>query len=112
MYTLMRAALSFWHQECNAKLLQAIRLVHTSITDLWVHLSFGKLYHTLFAMLNKLQRVVLEFGSQYCMCVAQFAAGGIIRLPKYDVMMAKADANRKPVLAPEDIRIATMYAHP
>lgn len=44
--------------------------------------------------------------SFYC---TQFAAGGIIRLPKYDVLMAKAESNRKPVLAPEDLRIATMY---
>ena len=39
---------------------------------------------------------------------AQFAAAGIVRLPKYDVTMAKLESNRKPVLAPEDIRIATM----
>lgn len=39
---------------------------------------------------------------------AQFAAGGIVRLPKFDVTMAKHESNRKPVLAPEDIRIATM----
>ncbi|CAK9200218.1 unnamed protein product [Sphagnum troendelagicum] len=56
-------------------------------------------------------RLVLLASGMQCKTLAgyQFAAGGIIRLPKYDVMMAKADANRKPVLAPEDIRIATMY---
>lgn len=39
----------------------------------------------------------------------QFSAGGIIRLPKFDASMMKAEANKKPVLAPEDMRIATMY---
>lgn len=46
--------------------------------------------------------------SQYDWCAAQFAAGGIVKLPKYDVTMSKHESNRKPVLAPEDIRIATM----
>lgn len=39
----------------------------------------------------------------------QFSAGGIIRLPKFDVSMKKGDTNRKPSLGPEDVHIATMY---
>lgn len=39
----------------------------------------------------------------------QFSAGGIIRLPKFDASMTKEEANRKPVLSPKDVHIATMY---
>eukprot|EP01018_Ginkgo_biloba_P005092 Gb_13564 [translate_table: standard] len=38
-----------------------------------------------------------------------FSAGGIIRLPKFDVVMTKAEVNKKPVLGPEDVHIAIMY---
>ncbi|KAG0572838.1 hypothetical protein KC19_VG128700 [Ceratodon purpureus] len=56
-------------------------------------------------------RLVLLASGMQCKTLFgfQFAAGGIVRLPKYDVTMAKHESNRKPVLAPEDIRIATMY---
>eukprot|EP00250_Pteridium_aquilinum_P017009 c23410_g1_i1 orf=450-2681(-) len=39
----------------------------------------------------------------------QFSAGGIIRLPKFDGSMKKAEINQKAVLGPEDVHIATMY---
>jgi len=39
----------------------------------------------------------------------QFSAGGIIRLPKFEAMVTKAEVNKKPVLGPEDVQIATMY---
>uniref|UniRef100_A0A7I4FSE8 Regulator of MON1-CCZ1 complex N-terminal domain-containing protein n=1 Tax=Physcomitrium patens TaxID=3218 RepID=A0A7I4FSE8_PHYPA len=56
-------------------------------------------------------RLVLLASGMQCKTLSgyQFAAGGIVRLPKYDVTMTKQEYNRKPVLAPEDIRIATMY---
>ncbi|XP_077236285.1 C18orf8 [Tasmannia lanceolata] len=39
----------------------------------------------------------------------QFSSGGLIRLPKFEMTMAKAEANKKPVLAAEDIHIVTIY---
>ncbi|KAL3700935.1 hypothetical protein R1sor_018957 [Riccia sorocarpa] len=56
-------------------------------------------------------RLVLLASGMQCKTLSgfQFSAGGIVRIPKFDVALTKAEANRKPVLAPEDIRIATMY---
>lgn len=39
----------------------------------------------------------------------QLSSAGIIRLPKFEMSMAKSDANSKPVLAAEDVHIATVY---
>ncbi|XP_043691029.1 regulator of MON1-CCZ1 complex-like [Telopea speciosissima] len=39
----------------------------------------------------------------------QFSSGGIIRLPRFEMAMAKAEANEKPVLLAEDVHIVTMY---
>ncbi|VVA38546.1 PREDICTED: C18orf8 [Prunus dulcis] len=39
----------------------------------------------------------------------QLSSAGIIRLPKFEMAMAKSEANNKPVLAAEDIFIATIY---
>lgn len=38
----------------------------------------------------------------------QFSAGGIIKVPKFDVTMDKTEDNSKPVLEFEDVHIATM----
>ncbi|CAN6716760.1 unnamed protein product [Malus baccata var. baccata] len=39
----------------------------------------------------------------------QLSSAGIIRLPKFELAMAKSEANNKPVLAAEDIFIVTVY---
>ncbi|GAB4851507.1 hypothetical protein Ancab_030907 [Ancistrocladus abbreviatus] len=39
----------------------------------------------------------------------QLSSAGIVRLPKFEMVMAKSDANGKPVLAAEDIHIITVY---
>ncbi|KAJ4980007.1 hypothetical protein NE237_010787 [Protea cynaroides] len=39
----------------------------------------------------------------------QFSSGGITRLPRFEMAIAKAEANEKPVLAAEDVHIVTMY---
>ncbi|XP_068663894.1 uncharacterized protein [Aristolochia californica] len=39
----------------------------------------------------------------------QFSSGGIIRLPRFEMAMIKAEANQKPILAAEDIHIVTIY---
>ncbi|KAH7683747.1 Phosphoinositide 3-kinase accessory (PIK) domain-containing protein [Dioscorea alata] len=39
----------------------------------------------------------------------QFSSGGIIRLPKFEMTMTKAETNQKPVLTEDDVHIVTMY---
>jgi hypothetical protein len=38
----------------------------------------------------------------------QLSSAGIVCLPKFEMVMAKSEANSKPVLAAEDVYIATM----
>ncbi|XP_057836704.2 uncharacterized protein LOC131046892 isoform X2 [Cryptomeria japonica] len=56
-------------------------------------------------------RLVLLASGMQCKTLTgfQFSAGGIIRLPKFDVTMMKAEVNKKPILCQEDVHIATMY---
>lgn len=39
----------------------------------------------------------------------QLSSAGMIRLPKFEMAMAKSEANNKPVLAAEDVHIITVY---
>ncbi|KAK9290210.1 hypothetical protein L1049_008376 [Liquidambar formosana] len=39
----------------------------------------------------------------------QLSSAGIIRLPRFEMAMAKSEANSKPVLAAEDVHIVTVY---
>ncbi|KAF9664790.1 hypothetical protein SADUNF_Sadunf16G0054700 [Salix dunnii] len=39
----------------------------------------------------------------------QLSSAGIVRLPKFEMVMAKSEANSKPVLEDEDVYIATIY---
>lgn len=39
----------------------------------------------------------------------QLSSAGIVRLPKFEMLMAKSEANSKPVLAAEDIHVITVY---
>jgi len=43
-----------------------------------------------------------------CYYFVQLSSAGIVRLPKFEMVMAKSEANSKPVLADEDVYIATM----
>ncbi|GAB2233095.1 hypothetical protein Droror1_Dr00002310 [Drosera rotundifolia] len=54
--------------------------------------------------------VLLASGSQ-CKTFTgfQLSSAGVVRLPKFEMMMAKSEANNKPVLAAEDIHIITVY---
>lgn len=40
--------------------------------------------------------------------LSQLSSAGIIRLPKFEMAMAKSEANNKPVLAAEDVFIVTV----
>ncbi|OEL27131.1 hypothetical protein BAE44_0011849, partial [Dichanthelium oligosanthes] len=39
----------------------------------------------------------------------QFSAGGIVKIPKFEMMMSKSEANNKPVLAADDVHVVTVY---
>lgn len=39
----------------------------------------------------------------------QLSSAGVVRLPKFDMLMAKSEANSKPVLSAEDIHVITVY---
>ncbi|EEE50917.1 hypothetical protein OsJ_31443 [Oryza sativa Japonica Group] len=39
----------------------------------------------------------------------QFSAGGIVKLPKFEMTMTKSEANNKPVLAADDVHTVTVY---
>ncbi|XP_020526205.1 mic1 domain-containing protein DDB_G0286707 isoform X2 [Amborella trichopoda] len=55
-------------------------------------------------------RLVLLASGMQCKSLTgfQFSSGGIIRLPRFDITMARAEANQKPVLLAEDVHIATI----
>ncbi|KAL6883347.1 hypothetical protein ACP4OV_010761 [Aristida adscensionis] len=39
----------------------------------------------------------------------QFSTGEIVKLPKFEMMMSKSEANNKPVVADDDVHIVTVY---
>ncbi|CAA6653842.1 unnamed protein product [Spirodela intermedia] len=56
-------------------------------------------------------RLILLASGTQCKLISgfQFSSGGIVRLPKFEMMMAKTDANQRPVLAAEDMHIVILY---
>lgn len=56
-------------------------------------------------------RLVLLASGMQCKSFTgyQLSSVGIIRLPKFEMVMAKPEANNKPVLAAEDVHVVTVY---
>ncbi|KAF2307742.1 hypothetical protein GH714_031376 [Hevea brasiliensis] len=56
-------------------------------------------------------RLVLLASGMQCKTFTgfQLSSAGIVRLPRFEMAMAKSEANSKPVLAAEDIYIVTVY---
>lgn len=56
-------------------------------------------------------RLVLLASGMQCKTFTgfQLSSAGVVRLPKFEMAMAKSEANSKPVLAAEDIYIVTVY---
>ncbi|GJX55767.1 regulator of MON1-CCZ1 complex [Tanacetum coccineum] len=56
-------------------------------------------------------RLVLLASGMQCKSFTgyQLSSAGVIRLPRFEMTMAKADVNSKPVLAAEDVHIVTVY---
>ncbi|OVA20702.1 Colon cancer-associated Mic1-like [Macleaya cordata] len=79
--------------------LKALRLVETK-----------KLNVSWYVYTHESRMILLASGMQCKSFTAfQFSSGGIIRLPRFEMAMAKAEANQKPVLAAEDVHIITIY---
>ncbi|CAN6318557.1 unnamed protein product [Urochloa humidicola] len=54
--------------------------------------------------------ILLASGMQCTMFTGyQFSGGGIVKIPKFEMMMSKTEANNKPVLAADDVHIVTVY---
>ncbi|CAI9100968.1 OLC1v1038165C1 [Oldenlandia corymbosa var. corymbosa] len=56
-------------------------------------------------------RLVLLASGMQCKSLTgyQISSAGIVRLPRFEMAMAKSEANSKPVLAAEDVHIVTVY---
>ncbi|XP_021721620.1 uncharacterized protein C18orf8-like [Chenopodium quinoa] len=56
-------------------------------------------------------RLVLLASGMQCKSFTgfQLSSAGIIRLPKFEMLMAKSEANSKPILAAQDVHIITVY---
>lgn len=79
--------------------LKALRLVETKRS----HVSWYVYTHE--------SRLVLLASGMQCKSFIgyQLSAAGIIRLPRFEMAMAKSEANNKPVLGAEDVHIVTVY---
>ncbi|KAF6149342.1 hypothetical protein GIB67_016880 [Kingdonia uniflora] len=79
--------------------LKALRLVETK-----------KLSVSWYVYTHESRMVLLASGMQ-CKTFTgfQFSFAGVVRLPRFEMGMAKYEANKKPVLAVEDVHIVTIY---
>ncbi|XP_030457858.1 uncharacterized protein LOC115678616 [Syzygium oleosum] len=93
--------------------------VKTSGLDLFAYNSESKILHLVetrklnvswYVYTHESRLVLLASGMQ-CKTFTgfQLSSVGIIRLPKFEMSMAKTEANNKPVLAAEDVYIVTVY---
>ncbi|KAM7505578.1 hypothetical protein LguiB_004482 [Lonicera macranthoides] len=63
-----------------------------------------------YAYTHESRLVLLASGMQCKSFIGyQLSSAGIIRLPRFEMAMAKPEANSKPVLAAEDVHIVTVY---
>ncbi|XP_031483277.1 uncharacterized protein LOC116252845 [Nymphaea colorata] len=69
-----------------------------------------RLYVSWYVYTHESRLVLLASGMQ-CKSITgyQFSAAGIIHLPKFEMTMTKAEVNKKPILAAEDVHIITVY---
>lgn len=96
-----------------------IVLIKTSGLDMFsyeaelktLHLVETKKFNVSWYVYTHESRMVLLSTGMQCKIFSafQFSSGGIIRLPRFEMTMAKAEANKKPVLDAEDVHIVTVY---
>ncbi|KAJ7975975.1 Colon cancer-associated Mic1-like protein [Quillaja saponaria] len=108
--------LGFFWTDCH---LCDIVFVKTSGLDLYAYNSESKSLHLVetkklnvswYVYTHESRLVLLASGMQ-CKTFNgfQLSSAEIVRLPRFEMVMAKADANNKPVLAAEDVYIVTVY---
>ncbi|KAL6986967.1 hypothetical protein U1Q18_012727 [Sarracenia purpurea var. burkii] len=76
-----------------------------------LHLVETKRFNVSWYVYTHESRLVLLASGMQCKSFTgyQLSSAGIIRLPRFEMAMAKSEANNKPVLAAEDIHIVTVY---
>jgi hypothetical protein len=95
-------------------------IIKTSGLDLLVYepqsnglrLVESKKFNVIWYLYTHESRLLLLASGMQCTLFTgyQFSAGGIVKLPKFEMMMSKCEANNKPVLAAADVHIVTVYA--
>ncbi|GAV63987.1 LOW QUALITY PROTEIN: Mic1 domain-containing protein [Cephalotus follicularis] len=108
--------LGFFWTDCT---ICDIVIVKTSGLDLFTYDSVSKSLHlvetrkwnTSWYIYTHESRLVLLASGMQCRTFTgfQLSSAGIIRLPRFDMAMAKSEINIKPVLAAEDVYIVTVY---
>lgn len=94
-------------------------IIKTSGLDLLVYepqsnalrLVESKKFNVIWYLYTHESRLLLLASGMQCTLFTgyQFSAGGIVKLPKFEMMMSKCEANNKPVLAAADVHIVTVY---
>ncbi|PSS13777.1 Colon cancer-associated Mic1-like protein [Actinidia chinensis var. chinensis] len=76
-----------------------------------LHLVETKRFNVSWYVYTHESRLVLLASGMQCKSFTgyQLSAAGIIRLPRFEMAMAKSEANSKPVLAAEDVHVVTVY---
>ncbi|GFY99841.1 hypothetical protein Acr_13g0012410 [Actinidia rufa] len=76
-----------------------------------LHLVETKRFNVSWYVYTHESRLVLLASGMQCKSFTgyQLSASGIIRLPRFEMAMAKSEANNKPVLAAEDVHVVTVY---
>lgn len=71
----------------------------------------SKKFHVSWYLYTHESRMILLASGMQCTLFTgyQFSAGGIVKLPKFEMLMSKSEANNKPVLAVDDVHIVTVY---
>lgn len=75
------------------------------------HLVESKKFNVSWYLYTHESRLILLASGMQCTMFTgyQFSAGGIVKIPKFEMMMSKSEANNKPVLAADDVYIVTVY---
>ncbi|XAR68623.1 hypothetical protein NMG60_11003812 [Bertholletia excelsa] len=76
-----------------------------------LHLVESKRFNVSWYIYTHESRLVLLSSGMQCKSFTgyQLSSAGIIRLPRFEMAMAKSEANSKPVLAADDVHVVTVY---
>uniref|UniRef100_A0A0E0EXI1 Uncharacterized protein n=1 Tax=Oryza meridionalis TaxID=40149 RepID=A0A0E0EXI1_9ORYZ len=76
-----------------------------------LHLVDSKKFNVSWYFYTHESRLILLASGMQCTLFTgyQFSAGGIVKLPKFEMTMTKSEANNKPVLAADDVHTVTVY---